>query len=283
MKPTTEQQTIINSLHCERLSSNEDNLRLVSNFYNRRNNSLADILQNEAYEEDVDGGIAYYVIKNAQGEILFFFSLKSGLLYDQHIDEKTLKFMKKLNDYVQDNLANPSINAADVHKLTTFLEKIRSHKGITKADLAQLPNRGGSLLEDLEMELNANITHVGKTYSAVELVHFCTNDDTRDWWDRLHMPCTLGTLVFWNHIVPIILQSRQLLGIQYFFLFAADLTKTNDLVEYYKRELKFTLDTDRATVKPLYDLSCKFMYQETVDLKTKQDSFFEHFNEDFSE
>lgn len=278
MNPTKEQQAIIDSLRCERLSSDRNNLRLVGSFYNRRNNSLADILQNEAYEEDIDGSIAYYVVKNAQGDILFFFSLKSGLLYDQHIDEKTLKFMKKVNTFVQDNLANPAINAAEVNKLTSFLEKIRSHKGITKADLEQLPNNGSSLFEDLELELNKDITHVGKTYSAVELVHFCANDAVCNWWDHLQLPCSLGTLVFWHFIVPIVLQSRQLLGIQYFFLFAADLSEEGSLVKYYNEFLKFTLDTDRATVKPLYDLSCKFMYQETKDLEVNRFSFFSHFN-----
>lgn len=73
MNPTKEQQAIIDSLRCERLSSDQNNLRSVGSFYNRRNNSLADILQNEAYEEDIDGSIAYYVVKNAQGDILFFF------------------------------------------------------------------------------------------------------------------------------------------------------------------------------------------------------------------
>lgn len=56
MNPTKEQQAIIDSLRCERLSSDRNNLRLVGSFYNRRNNSLADILQNEAYEEDIDKG-----------------------------------------------------------------------------------------------------------------------------------------------------------------------------------------------------------------------------------
>ena len=88
-------------LHCERLSSNDDNFRLIDEFSNSRNESLATALKNEAYNEDEEGSIAYYIIKNTEGRILFFFSLKTGLLYDQHIDEKTIQLMKKVNDFVQ--------------------------------------------------------------------------------------------------------------------------------------------------------------------------------------
>lgn len=37
MRITEEQERILGSLHCERLSSNVDNFRLVDDFYNGRN------------------------------------------------------------------------------------------------------------------------------------------------------------------------------------------------------------------------------------------------------
>lgn len=40
MKITSEQVALLESLKCERLSSNPDNMRLVDNFFNRRNSSL---------------------------------------------------------------------------------------------------------------------------------------------------------------------------------------------------------------------------------------------------
>lgn len=267
-------------LHCERLSSNIENFRLVDAFTNSRNDSLASALKNEAYDDDENGVIAYYVIKNTEGQIVFFFSLKTGLLYDQHIDEKTIKLMKKVNDFVQENLKSAEATDAQIRALNKFIEKIRSHKGITKEDLDALPNKNNTLLDDLQQELNNNITHVGKTYSAVELVHFCANDDTRDWWEELDIPYSLGIIIFWMFIVPIILDTRKLIGVQYLFLFAADLSDDRDLIKYYQDNLMFTLDEDRATVKPLYDLSCKFMYQETVNLSAQRDGFFDNFEPD---
>ncbi len=76
MRITSDQKEILESLKCERLSSNENNLRLVEDFYNRRNYSLEHTLKNEAMEEDEEGGVAYYIIKNADGKILFFLFLE---------------------------------------------------------------------------------------------------------------------------------------------------------------------------------------------------------------
>ena len=39
-----------------------------------------------------------YVVKNEENEILFYFSLKCGMLYDDFIDEKSLKLLNKLMD-----------------------------------------------------------------------------------------------------------------------------------------------------------------------------------------
>lgn len=278
MTSMTEIETRLHSLlYCERLSANAENFRLVDTFTNRRNDSLASALKNEAYEDDENGTVAYYVVKNTEGQIVFFFSLKTGLLYDRHIDEKAIKLMKKVNDFVQENLKSAEATDAQIQALSKFIEKIRSHKGITKEDLDSLPNKNNTLLEDLQQELNNNITHVGKTYSALELVHFCANDDTRGWWDSVDLPYGLGIIVFWMFIVPIIIDARKLIGVQYLFLFAADLSEDRDLIKYYQDNLMFTLDENRATVKPLYDLSCKFMYQETVSLSIRKDEFFNNF------
>ena len=54
MRITEEQELILGSLQCERLSSNIDNFRLVDDFYKGRNPSIVDTLQNEAYEDDAN-------------------------------------------------------------------------------------------------------------------------------------------------------------------------------------------------------------------------------------
>ena len=71
MRITKEQQQILDSLRCERLSSDDVNFRIVDSFHNYRNDSIADVLRNEAYSEDEHGSVAYYVVKHESGEILF--------------------------------------------------------------------------------------------------------------------------------------------------------------------------------------------------------------------
>ena len=80
---TKKQKTLLESFSIERLSSSNINLRLVGNFSNPKSDSLTNKIQSDAYEEDESGSIAYYVIKNREGGILFYFSLKCGQLYDK--------------------------------------------------------------------------------------------------------------------------------------------------------------------------------------------------------
>lgn len=279
MNITAEQTSILKSLKCERLSSNLDNMRLVDNFFNRRNDSLERTLQNEAMEEDEEGSIAYYVIKDKEDNILFFFSLKTGSLYDSHFDTKIIKLLKSLNNYVQDSLADSTLTEEQRFVFNGLQEKIRSHKGITKTDLENIPrNKKEKLFADLEKELNKNVTHVGKTYSGIELVHFCANNACDDLWESFKLPHSIGVIIFWNFIASIIINLRNIVGIQYLFLFAADLSDEDSLIRYYSDKLEFIKDEERATVKPIYDLSCEFMYQETNDLEERQKLFFENFN-----
>lgn len=278
MRISTEQELLLNKWKCERLSSNEENLRLVDTFYCKRNASLTATLQNEAFEDDACGSTAYYLVKDEDDKVLFYFSLKSGLLYDQHIDEKSIKIFKKLNDFVKDAISQSDLTEEQVVAIRGFLEKVRTHKGVTKEDLARLPQKNKSLFEELETELNQNITHVGKTYSGVELVHFCKNNAYDKEIANFSLPRNFGEVVFWKFIAPKIVAARKLIGIQYFFLFAADMTTENKLIQYYSDFLHFHTDGERATVKPVYDFACKFMYQPTSNIEEAAQMFWENFN-----
>lgn len=210
----------------------------------------------------------------------FFFSLKNGMLYDQHLDVRTIKLLKKLYEYLEELDADAELSDSDKMIIEAVKEKVRSRKGLTKAELERIPKKNAQILEDLEQELNKNITHVGKTYSGVELVHFCANNATDDIWKELNLPQARGAIVFWQFVVPVVLKVREYVGCEYFFLFAADVSKELSLERYYKALMRFADEGEMATAKPLYDLSCKFMYQETETLSARREEFFENFNED---
>lgn len=270
----------IEFLSCERLSSNNDNFRLVDTFFNKKNDGIADTLRNEAFSEDEEGNTAYYLVKHKNGNILFFFSLKCGLLYDQFLDTRQLKLISDLNQYLDEISVDMELSESDRRLIDVMREKLRTRKGISKADLERLPKKGSTILEDLEKEFNDSITRVGQTFSAIELVHFCANDAAEDLWKSMGSPQSLGAVVFWSFVVPIIEDIRQKVGCQYLFLFAADLSKGEKLVKYYSDQLNFEIPTDLATAKPIYDFSCKFMCQEVKSLASGRQAFFNNFNPD---
>ena len=62
MKILPEQLKILESLECQRLSSDDDNMYCVESFSNFINDDIAQTLRNEAFSEDESGSIAYYVV-----------------------------------------------------------------------------------------------------------------------------------------------------------------------------------------------------------------------------
>ena len=95
---TEQQKKILESFSIERLSSSDINLRLVGSFSNPKSDSLTNKIQSDAYEEDENGAVAYYVIKDSKGNILFYFSLKCGQLYDKLIEKKQLHLINLIKN-----------------------------------------------------------------------------------------------------------------------------------------------------------------------------------------
>lgn len=157
-------------------------------------------------------------------------------------------------------------------------EKIRTTKGLTKADIDRIPKKGYTVFDDLEKEFSENVTHVGETFSGIELVHFCANERMKEKIEALKMGRRIGVIVFWKFVVDIILKIMKYVGCEYLFLFAADVSEDEELVSYYRSQLGFEEAEDRSTAKPIYDFTCKFMYQSMKDLKKRQNDFFENYN-----
>lgn len=279
MKIREEQLAVINSLKCERLSSDEQNLRNINCFSNWRNDNLVDPLRNEAYLEDENKEVAYYLVKHENGKILFYFSLKCGLLYDRYIDDEKLKLVKSILAYLCELKHDPTTSEEDKQSIDLIFEKLRSRKGFTKTDIEKIKKKNGNhAIETIEQDFSRGMKKVGTTFAGIELVQFCANDECRDLWDAFHLGQKMGVVVFWHFIVPIVLDVMKLVGCQYLFLFAADLSEDEDLVNYYRTYLHFEDAEERGTAIPIYDDTCKFMYQKTCSLEEKRLRFFDNFN-----
>lgn len=278
MRITEEQLRILDSLQCERLASNSDNFALIDDFYNKRNNSLVETLQGDAFEEDENNRIAYYLVKNDEGNILFFFSLKCGLLYDEFIEGERFKEMKAFYDKILSMSQDENQSPENKKVLASLLESIRSKKGVKKDDVARVLHLSSDS-EVFTRIFGKNIKNVGRTFPGVEIVHFCANDAHRDVWESYGFPQNMGTTIFWYFIVPKIQDLMKIVGCEYVFLFAADLTPYEELVRYYSDELKFEKADEHCAAIPMYDFTCQFMSQKTCGLERKRNEFFENFND----
>lgn len=278
-KITEQQKKILESFSIERLSSSVINLRLLGDFSNPKSESLTNKIQSDAYEEDENGSVAYYIIKDSAGAILFYFSLKCGQLYDKLIEKEKLRLIKNLFKYFDQIEKEDSTSEEDRRLIKEIRESVRASKGISKAELEKIQKKDNKAVTDIENMFTENLQRVGCTYAGVEIVQFCANENYREFFDSLGFFPHFGAIVFWHFLVPKILEVRKFIGCQYLFLFAADTSEDESLIRYY-RTLNFTDVGGHGAVIPLYDWTCRFMYQEISGLSQGKEEFFNNFNRD---
>lgn len=281
MKITDVQLDKLNSLIVERLCSNKvENLRLIETFTNARNPNLVKVIKSQkTINRDETNTIAYYVVKSAEGNLLMYFSLKCGELFEALDMEKMVLAQKTLNAIAV--LQNPEKHADDkVTEANEFIEKnINEIKSILP-NIEAYKRKKQYYEQELQKELNARTQRVLYTHPAVELVEFCANDNTREAWKKLGIEHKMGECVFWHLIVPKLLQLQEIVGCQYIYLFAADKSYDGDLISYYKQVLRFNHPIELSANKPEYDFMCLFLCQAINDLKEGQTNFYESFNPD---
>lgn len=267
---TQEQMEMLTSYTCQRLSDDPENLQKIQKFFSARGRGLVNKLKACGWEEDCCGSTAYYVIKNAAGQIVMFFSLKCGALFDpgyvqkfmeefdetrtiyanwrrsQMGDEAAVAYMRELRQLLGDEEYRKRINSLE----EDYYRKVAMYK---------------DLKADKRTEPNSMIIRVDHSHSAVELVEFCANDRTKDCWHsfsrnqfagRRH---TMGKVFFWWFIVPKMIEVSRVIGCEYAYLFAADRDPDGDLVRYYEDALHFRKLRHLGTIKPTYDMNCFFM------------------------
>ncbi len=287
MRITNEQKKILDDLVCERLSADVSNEALINTFVSKRGSSLVNYLKEFGLKEEQDGKTAYYVIKTRQNEMLMFFSMKCGALFDALLDENEVqKDCQRLTILLQamENAEGGGLREDEVNKILTKyqigdkisfedIENIVAKKRWKKELLIRLAS-------DKQTEDNNKILRVLSTRSAIELVHFCTNDNMKSKWNTYNMGHPMGETLFWKFIAPKFFDVQAIVGCEYAFLFAADLSEDGSLVNYYDVSLKFQKRLDVGTNKPFYDFCCDFMCQDVNDMRKNRQLFFENFNID---
>lgn len=301
---TPEQEAVLRGFTCQRLTENKENLHLAWEFLSRRNKGLEDNLKFEAWQEDIDSvPAAYYVVKAPSGRIALYFSLKCGTLCDP-------TYVAKLSE----SYANVQQIFADLDQIGTreeameYLEEVRNSgmfpMGMSRRELMEhfreVKQNKQWLRQEKKVEPSDKIVRVDMAFPAVELVHFCVNDRVRDEWKKLGLGHAMGETLFWQFVLPKMLEINSLVGCEYAYLFAADSSRDSTLIRYYQNVLHFDCPTALGGIKPQYDFLCTFMCkrlrrlsnnrkmylepalwkeEDPMSLEDYRNEFFEHFND----
>lgn len=268
MRITGEQARILDGYTCERLTSKEDNRDLIKSFVNQRGYLLVNYLQEYGWEEDKAGKTAFYLIKNPEGTPCIFFALKCGALFQPLNEDELRKAIEEARQFLQ-------LPQGTYIEWTEDYIKRRLEYKRTKRDSEEIL---WYLENDRQREGKRPILRVDKTFSGVEITHFCINENTKKLWRSHGFP--MGQVLFWKYIAPILVNIQKVVRCQYAFLFSADETLDGTLTNYYNVALKFSKQEDIGTSKPFYDFGCEFMSQEICNIKKNMDDFFAHFNLD---
>lgn len=289
---TREQVALLKTFRCERLSLSSESRQCASQIVSKRGMQLVGYLQHRGNEEDARGETAYYIIRNSDNLPLAFFSLKCGLLFaPSRIDsiEDDVEREQSLIDALDNGkdetdptsvaLFQYAENLAVKHNCTIdqMIENMKQQAHFRKRNAIKYKVQ---YHDDEKTEANKPIYRVDITFPGVELVHFCTNDNAKDYWKEQIMNHPMGEVLFWWFIMPIIENVQRIVGCQYAYLFAADSSDDRTLINYYNVSLKFYAPKEIGTSKPRYDFCCEFLLQEISKLIEYKKEYFEHFNLD---
>lgn len=123
MKINDQQYNLLESLACVRLSSCDAHKELIKLVENRKNSGLVSYLNDYGWQEDKDGSTAFYIIKDKDSNVLLFFSLKCGALF-QHLDERQIQEQKQLYEIAKKVVMSPE-NDEDKEIASLILDKFR--------------------------------------------------------------------------------------------------------------------------------------------------------------
>lgn len=277
-----EKRNYFRELKYEVLTSKLENKELISGFVSKKaNNTLESYIreENKAWTEDLDGETRVYLVKDKSENIALFFSMKCGLLVGENLDEKlsdehqefvdaVIEVKKSKDDYGIQQMyeAGMSMYGDDVDRLFEIADRRLETK-----------------TESTEIGQFENTINVPNCISAIELRHFCKNEA---FVVPSEVDVPLGFGIFWEIIVPIIINITKKVGCKYVYLFAADRTEgqkdieTKKLISHYKNNLKFSeCDEGIKFIKPEYDNHCYGLIQRVSKLESNREAIWHEFSD----
>ena len=276
---TPAQEALLRGFTCQRLTEERDNLHLIWEFLSRRNKGLEEKLKFEAWTEDQESvPAAYYVIKAPSGRIALYFSLKCGTLCDPTYAAKLTQSYSNVQQVFE---ALEQIGSRE--EAFAFLDEVRNSgkfpMPMSRRELMdhfrEVKQDKHFLKQEKKTDPSDKIVRVDMAFPAVELVHFCVNDRVRDEWKKLGLGHAMGETLFWQFVLPKMLEINSLVGCEYAYLFAADSSRNSTLIKYYEEVLHFERSNALGGVKPQYDFMCTFLCKRLRRLSSNRKMYLD--------
>ena len=255
---------------------------MLSGFVSKKkNNSLEAYIKDKdrAWTEDLDGETRVYLVKDKSDNIALFFSVKCGLLIGENLEEK---LSDEHEEFVEAVIF--AKKSKDEDRIKNMYEAGSSMYGTEVDRLFGIANRRfDTKNEAMEIGQSENTINVPNCISAIELRHLCKNESFVIPED---VDIPLGFGIFWEVIVPIIIEITKQVGCKYIYLFAADRTEGKSelemrkLISHYKNNFKFSeCDEGIKFVKPEYDNHCYGLIQRVSKLESNREAIWHEFSD----
>ena len=307
------------------MCSSEDHKNLIQTFkQTKHRNDIERYLKTKAWQDDKDRNTKVFLIKDIEkNEIAYYFSINCGILYR----EIEVKRFDKNEEQLYQQYLNATIkahrrglsreqqdeaNAELTEAYEAFYKSSMNPDRITEL-ISSAEEKAKDKKERRELFENTNeeelTMRVKETFPAIDIKFFGRNND---YDPGIKTDFRLGVFVFWEIIVPHLLDISNMVGCKYIYLFAADMSnnesdymppfydqnydpyednneatkkrKVLKLVEYYQNELKFRPVNNYKVLKPDYERSCYTLIQEVDDLQANREEVWQsHMPENYSE
>lgn len=230
---------------------------LLYDFSNNLNQELENHFCCSANAADLKNENAYYVVRTDDQKVLFYFSLKCGLLFEKAIPQELIELCHAYFDRQNQTLQVKS-KLIDFQTAYNFSENEMFDYFSNLSQKIRYQKKAAN--ENNRVKESNNVELVPQSIPAIELSHFCKNEANDSFNEYLFPNHKLGEIIFWFFVLPIVQEALKYIGGQYIYLFAVVGADENEpLVNYYNRLLKFDKKPIWGTYKSTYAQSCRFM------------------------
>ncbi len=321
MKLSIEEQKkfLFDRLKTEPLRKTKENKEDIKAFVQTtKGEKISSYLINNAWDDDCDRNTKVFLVRDQETkEIVFFYAINCGILFSElniwnlSKDEKIPfdKYVGAMQRLMTSNLSKEDEEKANEQmseSMGELWEVVQEPDRVSY--LLSLADEKVQLLEEKREALSEtgegeHTQQVQETFPAIDIKFLGRN---KEYKPEIQLDFRLGVYIFWEMIVPHLLEIAEKVGCKYIYLFAADNTEKTEkvvdvppmwtpnydpyededenevakeeihtLVNYYIQELKFRYVSKYKILKPHYERRCYTLIQEVESLHSNRESVWQ--------